>query len=107
VVGPLAAWLRPHREAIYGTKSGRICPAGGHPHNPIFHYGMWTSNSQQCSFRIPHSPGEELILSRTGAAMASASLLATGEPVQVERTSDRSTEISAPPARRRGRSRRC
>ncbi|MBN2450473.1 MAG: alpha-L-fucosidase [Lentisphaeria bacterium] len=85
VLDRIGRWLGRHGEAVYGTCPARIYPArGGRVQGPMFHYGMWTCRGSVGYLSLFYYPGEELILSKIGPRVVSASLLTTGEALQVD-----------------------
>jgi alpha-L-fucosidase len=69
----IGKWLRTNGEAIYGSqrcalKNGMI--------------GLWTSNGRTAYLCVFRWPGREAVIPLVGSKVRSATLLATGEPVE-------------------------
>ncbi len=83
VLEQVGSWLTKNGEAVYGTRPERIYPAHGRVQGPMFHYGMWTCKGSTAYLTLFYYPGAELVVSKVGPGIRSASLLGTGTPLDV------------------------
>ena len=98
VLDQIGRWLEVHGEAIYGTEpEGIYRRSGGHMQGPMFHYGMWTCKGRTGYFTMFYYPGAELVVSKITPKVVSASLLATGEALEVAPISNRRVRITGLP----------
>jgi alpha-L-fucosidase len=99
VLARLGAWLGKHGEAVYGTRPAAIYDlAKGRVQGPMFHYGMWTCRGTTGYLTLFYYPGETLVLSKVGPRPRRATLLTTGEPLSLERSSNGRTLVRGLPA---------
>jgi alpha-L-fucosidase len=89
VLDKLGAWMKLHGEAIYDTQPESIYNlALGHLQGPMFHYGMWTCRGTTGYLTLFYYPGDGVVISKIGPRITSASLLTTGEPLQIEESTN-------------------
>jgi len=85
ILEPVGRWLARHGEAIYGTRPGAVYDfSQGRVQGPMFHYGMWTCRGTTGYLTLFYYPGETLVVSKVGPRIRSATLLTTGQPLQLE-----------------------
>jgi len=98
VLRQIGEWLRKHGEAVYETRPEGIYDlARGRVQGPAFHYGMWTCRGRTAYLTLFYYPGEELVIAKVSPGIRSAELLTTGQPLEVERISNRRTLIKGLP----------
>ena len=84
VLEEVGRWMDVHGEAIYGTKPGGLYDLSrGRVQGPMFQYGMWTCKGSTAYFTILYYPGSELIVSKVQPGIKSATLLTTGQRLEV------------------------
>ncbi|MBN1670951.1 MAG: alpha-L-fucosidase [Kiritimatiellae bacterium] len=97
VLRALAPWFQRHGEAVHGTAPAGIYGLSGREQGPCFHHGMWTCKGSTAYLSVFRWPGRELILSQIATPVRSATLLTTGEPLEVEAISNGRTLIAGLP----------
>jgi len=99
VLRRIGAWLKTHGEAVYGTRPEAIYDLSrGRVQGPAFHYGMWTCKGRTAYLTLFYYPGEDLVIAKVQPGIRSATLLTTGEPLEVKPLSNRRTLITGLPA---------
>ena len=97
VLAHIGHWMRVHGEAVYGTRPEGVYSLKGHVQGPEFHYGMWTCKGRTAYLTLFYYPGETLVISKVRPKVCSASLLTTGESLEIEPISNGRTRIKGLP----------
>lgn len=92
---PIGLWLQRHGEAVFHTTGDSIC--NGEGQGPCFHYGMFTTNRTAAYLTLFFYPRDYLIMSKVGGGLKSATLLTTGQPLQIEPLRNQRYRISGLP----------
>ena len=99
VLAEIGEWMRVHGEAVYGTRPQRIYNlAAGRVQGAVFHYGMWTCKGRTAYLTIFRYPGGELVISKVGPKVLSATLLTTGQPLELVPLSNSRTLLRGLPS---------
>lgn len=92
----IGAWLDKHGEAVYGTSPEGIYPSA--KQGPCYHYGMFTCKGNIAYLTLFYYPGDYVVISKVGPAIRVASLLTTGQSLQVDAMRNARWKISGLPA---------
>ena len=97
-MGQLGRWLRTHGEAVFGTRPGKIYPTPVGGQGASFHYGMFTQRGTDAYLTLFYYPqAGHLTVSRITPDITQATLLTTGQELQLEPLSNGRTRISGLP----------
>jgi len=98
VLKQIGAWLQMHGEAVYGTQPEAVYDlAKEHVQGPMFQYGMWTCRQNIAYLTLFYYPGSSVTVSKIGPRIRSATLLTTGQKLELTDASNGRIIISGLP----------
>jgi alpha-L-fucosidase len=91
----IGSWLARNGEAIYGTTVGRIYEEPNQ--GPCYHYGMFTTKGTTAYLTLFYYPRDYVVISRIGGGLRSATILGSGESLEVAPMSNRRWRVGGLP----------
>lgn len=91
----IGQWLKRNSDAVFTTSGDSITHGRGQ--GACYHYGMFTTTGTTAYLTLFFYPREYLVISKVGGNLKSASILSTGQPLQVQRLSNQRYRITGLP----------